>query len=159
MSPPSSCILTRQNEAIEPVASRRILLRLPPNFVLPLVAFAYNSHYISFFSLSLSLAISFILLLTAQRNSNSRRNSNNSIGRKGQQRSEKVRSASEIRKGLTTPMIALRIPRRDAVFYLKIRDVRGMPGRNVGARGTDKGDRDSRPSVPVSCLRERNKIV
>lgn len=56
MSPPSSCILTRQNEAIEPVASRRILLRLPPNFVLPLVAFAYNSHYISFFSLSLSLA-------------------------------------------------------------------------------------------------------
>lgn len=56
VSPPSSCILTRQNEAIEPVASRRILLRLPPNFVLPLVAFAYNSHYISFFSLSLSLA-------------------------------------------------------------------------------------------------------
>lgn len=151
MSPPSSCILTRQNEAIEPVASRRILLRLPPNFVLPLVAFAYNSHYI--FSLFRFLSP------TAQRNSNSRRNSNNSIGRKGQQRSEKVRSGSEITKGLTTPMIALRIPRRDAVFYLKIRDVRGMPGRNVGARGTDKGDRDSRPSVPVSCLRERNKIV
>lgn len=30
---------------------------------------------------------------------------------------------------------------------------------HVGARGTDKGDRDSRPSVSVSCLRERNKIV
>lgn len=149
MSPPSSCILTRQNEAIEPVASRRILLRLPPNFVLPLVAFAYNSHYISFFSLSLSLADCATKFEFSTKFEQFH-------WEKGAATERESTIGERNYEGINDTDDSASYP---AVFYLKIRDVRGMPGRNVGARGTDKGDRDSRPSVPVSCLRERNKIV
>lgn len=64
------------------------------------------------------------------------------------------------RRGITIPMIVRHfVETRCFTWTFETWEECRLEIGHVGARGTDKGDRDSRPSVSVSCLRERNKIV
>lgn len=164
--PPSSCILTRQNEAIEPVASRRVhLVRLlprlhPSQFRASTKASAHDRHFAihSFHTFSLTFSRRFARV--SKFNEIRRIPRGKGMRGEGQERENTIGERNY--KGFNDTDDSASYP----AWKRGVLPERSKRERNAGLKsaksepaGRTKGIVIPRPSVPVSCLRERNKIV